>query len=147
MEEGRLTNHQTVTLARAISQPAMESIALGYLGIEQETIDSYRAAHRENTEAFNREILRLWRNKHGGDDQIQVGPLRVVKRSVNRSLIRLDKGNPENLEEIISNTSGFRGRHMGHSPLACSHKKDGCQKWRHIFHASYPTLNVLWSRH
>ena len=72
MEQGRLTNAHIVPLAREISCPNMESIALGYLGFDQEVIDSLKVAHRDNTEAFNRAILRRWANQNGGNDQVQV---------------------------------------------------------------------------
>ena len=51
----------------------MESIALGYLGFDKDIIDSLKTAHRENTEAFNREILHRWANQNPGNDQVQVG--------------------------------------------------------------------------
>ena len=72
MEEGKLTNAHIVPLARQISCQKMESIALGYLGFDQDVIDSLKTAHRENTEAFNRDILRRWANQNGGNDQVQV---------------------------------------------------------------------------
>ena len=51
----------------------MESIALGYLNIDQETIDSLKVQHRDNTEAFNREIIRIWAYKNSETDQTKVG--------------------------------------------------------------------------
>ena len=72
MEQGRLTNSEIVPLARDISCQNMESIALGYLGFDQEVIDSLKTAHRENTEAFNRAILCRWANQNPGNDQVQV---------------------------------------------------------------------------
>ena len=69
---GEITNRQYVELGRAISRPNMESIALGYLNIDQETIDSLKVQHRENTEAFNREIIRIWAYKNSESDQAKV---------------------------------------------------------------------------
>ena len=69
---GEITNRQYVELGRAISRPNMESIALGYLNIDQETIDSMKVTHRENTEAFNREIIRRWAYKHPAPEQAKV---------------------------------------------------------------------------
>ena len=55
-----LSNRQYVLLGRSISSPDMESIALGYLNFDEETIKSLRYEHRGNAEAFNRDILRRW---------------------------------------------------------------------------------------
>ena len=73
MEQGRLTNAQKVHLAREISCQNMESIALGYLGFDQEVMNSLKIAHRDNLEAFNRDILHRWTNQNDGTDQVQVG--------------------------------------------------------------------------
>ena len=78
MEQGRLTNAEIVRLAREISCQNMESIALGYLGFDQEVIDSLKIAHRENTEVFNRAILRRWANQNPGNDQVQVEYKNIV---------------------------------------------------------------------
>ena len=67
-----ITNRQYVNLGSAISRPNMESIALGYLNIEQETIDSLKVKHREDIEAFNRDILRTWAYKTAVPDQVKV---------------------------------------------------------------------------
>ena len=72
MEHGRLTTAQKARLAQKISYQSMESIALAYLGFDQEVIDSLKIAHRENMEAFNREILHRWTNQNPGNDQVQV---------------------------------------------------------------------------
>ena len=72
MEQGGLTNAHIVSLGREISCQNIESIALGYLGFDQDVIDSLKSAHRENTEAFNRDILRRWANQNPGNDQVQV---------------------------------------------------------------------------
>ena len=71
-DTGEITNRQYVALGRAISRPNMESIALGYLSIDQETIDSLKVTHRDNPEAFNREIIRKWSYKCSQSDQVQV---------------------------------------------------------------------------
>ena len=47
-----LTNTDVVRLARVISSRDMESIALGYLGIEEETIKNFKAEKRDDTEAM-----------------------------------------------------------------------------------------------
>ena len=50
----------------------MESIALGHLGVEEETIKNLKAENRENIEAFNRSLLRDWTCKNPGKDQTRV---------------------------------------------------------------------------
>ena len=72
MEDGKLTNHHKVRLARAISSSDMESIALGYLGVEEETIKNLKAEHRENIEAFNRSLIRNWMHRNAGNCQTKV---------------------------------------------------------------------------
>ena len=69
---GQLTNRQYVQLGRAISSPDMESIAIGYLNEEEETIKSLSYESRGNFEAFNRDIPKRWANKNPGSDQVQV---------------------------------------------------------------------------
>ena len=69
--DNQLTNNQIVRLARAISSRDMESIALGYLDIEEETIKNLRDVRRDNVEAFNRDIIRHWMHKNPLD-QVQV---------------------------------------------------------------------------
>ena len=69
---GRLTNRHYVRLGRAISSPDMESIALGYLNIDDEIIKSLRYEHRGNSEAFNRDILKRWAYRNPGSNQVKV---------------------------------------------------------------------------
>ena len=69
---GRLTNRHYVRLGRAISSPDMESIALGYLNINEEIIKSLRYEHRGNSEAFNRDILKKWAYRNPGANQVEV---------------------------------------------------------------------------
>ena len=69
---GRLTNRQYVRLGRAISSPDIESIALGYLNIDDEIIKSLRYEHRGNSEAFNRDILKRWAYRNPGSNQVEV---------------------------------------------------------------------------
>ena len=82
MEGGKLTNNQIVRLARAISSNDMESIGLGYLGIEEETIRNLKAEHRENIEAFNRSLIRNWTNRNAGPDQAQVYKLCLLSSAL-----------------------------------------------------------------
>ena len=71
-EKQYLTNHQYVQLGRAISSPNMESIALGYLNFDEETIKNLHYEHRGNAEAFNRDILKRWANHNSGSHQVKV---------------------------------------------------------------------------
>ena len=75
--EGQLTNNQIVRLAAAISSRDMESIALGYLGIEEETIKNFKDARRENLEAFNRDIIQHWvcKNPEPNQAEVQLFPI------------------------------------------------------------------------
>ena len=67
-----LTQKQIVDLARTISAVNMESIALGYLGLEIEHVMNLKAGNIDNPEAFNRNIIRTWSNMTV-DNQVQVG--------------------------------------------------------------------------
>ena len=67
----QLTNRQIVRLAAAISIDNMESIAEGYMDINNETVKNIRR-NESDSEAFNRAILRYWANKHT-ENQVEVG--------------------------------------------------------------------------
>ena len=69
---GQLTNDQKVRLARAMSIRNMESIALGYLGFEEETIKNRKYENKDNAEAFNRDVINTWLNKNSGINQCEV---------------------------------------------------------------------------
>ena len=69
---GQLKNNQIVRLARAISSRDMESIALGYLDIEDETIRNIKAARHGDMEGFNRDVIKTWLNMNSGIDQREV---------------------------------------------------------------------------
>ena len=71
-QSGQLTNRQYVQLGRAIPSPDMESIALGYLNFDDETIKNLHYEHRGNAEKFNRDILKRWAYKNPGPDQVKV---------------------------------------------------------------------------
>ena len=72
MDSGTLTNAQIARLARSIAAPVVESVALEYLNIDEETIGNLKFQHRGNAEAFSRDILRNWRHQNGGINQVQV---------------------------------------------------------------------------
>ena len=56
--QGNLTNYQYVHLGQVISCTKMESIALGYLNIEEGKIEQIRKARREDTEGLVREVIK-----------------------------------------------------------------------------------------
>ena len=57
---GNLTNYQYVRLSQSISCSSMESIALGYLNIDEEKIKNLKAARRDDTEGFVRDVIKEW---------------------------------------------------------------------------------------
>ena len=74
--EGRLNTRQRVRLAKAISGPDMETIALGYLDFEDEEIKSLNDEHKAHVQRINRDILQKWCNKNSGNIQTKVSLIR-----------------------------------------------------------------------
>ena len=72
MAHERLTDEQIVRLAQNISAPDMETIALGYLDMNPETVVNRKVETRGDFKAFNRDILRDWSYKNEGPDQVKV---------------------------------------------------------------------------
>ena len=70
--DGRLTTRQRVRLANAISGRNMETIALGYLGFQEEEIKNLVDEHQSQSKKINRDILQIWCNKNSGDNQTKV---------------------------------------------------------------------------
>ena len=60
---GHLKRQQIVRLAAAISAKDMTSLAEGYMDIDDATIKNKKYENKD-AEAFNREIIRHWANKH-----------------------------------------------------------------------------------
>ena len=71
------TNRQIQQLGATISQPNMESIAMGFLNIDDDTISSFRVKRGDNTEAFNRDIIIYWANKNPRN-QVKVNIFYVI---------------------------------------------------------------------
>ena len=71
-EEEHLTNRQIVRLSNAIEYKKMKAIALGYLGFTFEKLASLSQIHRDDYEAFNREIIYNWMCRNSGSDQTEV---------------------------------------------------------------------------
>ena len=57
----------------------MQPIALRYLGVEAETIKNLKAKHRENIEAFIRDIIRQWMNRNVGINQVEVRKFTITQ--------------------------------------------------------------------
>ena len=85
--EGSLINNQIVRLAQAISSREMESIALGYLGIEDPIIKNLKHENRDNMEAFNREIILHWMNKNPEPNHVQVGRFNFSADMIKNNLL------------------------------------------------------------
>ena len=71
VEKTEITN-KIVRLAAAVSPNNMETVALGYLGLEEEPIVSLRDEHKYS-DAFNRAVLRKWINMNSGHLKAKVG--------------------------------------------------------------------------
>ena len=76
---GQLSPNQIVRLARVITVDNMESIAEGYLEIEEETIKNLYHENKGKAEAFNRSVLRYWKNKNPETNQNLVSSFRYLK--------------------------------------------------------------------
>ena len=66
-----LTPAKIAELAAAISSRNMETIAVRYLDVDMESIESMRDYYRE-PESLNREITRMWSYKNSSPDQVKV---------------------------------------------------------------------------
>ena len=68
----RLSNKQVASVAEAISPKDMKTIAMGYMDINPETIETIHDENPRNLAGFKREILRIWMNRHSRGDQVKV---------------------------------------------------------------------------
>ena len=50
----------------------MAAIAEGYMDIDDATIKNKKSENKDDAEAFNREIIRIWRNRYSGSNQVKV---------------------------------------------------------------------------
>ena len=66
-DPNHLTPRQIVRLAAAISANNMTAIAEGYMGISDETIKNKKYENKDDAQAFNREIIKVWIYKNSGD--------------------------------------------------------------------------------
>ena len=67
-----ISNNMIVRLAEAISAKNLEVMAMKYMGIEWETLENLKRQHREDVQAFSRDVIRKWCYMNSGPDQIQV---------------------------------------------------------------------------
>ncbi len=74
-EVGKLTQPQLVRLACNITPDDAETLGLGYLEVKPAEVKTLKSKHRENTEAFKRDIITRWTNEpsNKGPQQVQVG--------------------------------------------------------------------------
>ena len=70
--DGYLTTKQIARLAPTISSVDMETIALGYLDLDEEWIASMRVEKAQQLEAFNRAVIRKWANMNSTPKQVKV---------------------------------------------------------------------------
>ena len=59
-------------LAESISVTNMETIALNYMKIPFETVETLKYDHRGNATALNRSLLNLWKCMNTGGNRVQV---------------------------------------------------------------------------
>ena len=71
-DSDQLSPKQIVRLARTISADNMSAIAEGYMDIDDATIKNKKSENKDDAEAFNREIIKIWRNKYSGSDEVKV---------------------------------------------------------------------------
>ena len=77
----QLIPRQIIRIAAAIKVNNMAAIAEGYLDIDDETIKNKKYENKDDTHAFNREMLKVWlcKNPH---NQVKVS-LKIQLRFVN----------------------------------------------------------------
>ena len=68
---GNLTPRQIVRIAATISVNLLITIAEGYMDINDEIIKNMQVENKDDTDAFKREIIKVWRHKNP-EDQVKV---------------------------------------------------------------------------
>ena len=86
-ESQQLTENQIVRLSAVISRKAMKGIALGYMGIDDLSLENIEVSNREDHEGFKREVIRNWGYRHP-ENQIQVRSFISPKMVMQVSLIK-----------------------------------------------------------
>ena len=78
-----LTRKQIVSLGAAISAENMAAIAEGYMDISDETIKNLQYENKGQAEAFNREVIKLWKNQNPENQaQVNIISLRIFHQTV-----------------------------------------------------------------
>ena len=78
-DPNQLTPSQIVRLAAPISMNNMATIAEGYMDIDDATIKNRKSENKDDAEAFNREIIKIWRNRYSGSNQVKVSRFQISK--------------------------------------------------------------------
>ena len=73
----QLRPRQIVRLAAAIPANNMAVIAEGYLDIDDATIKNIKYENKDDAQAFNREIIKLWAYKNP-ENQVKVSLMNVL---------------------------------------------------------------------
>ena len=95
-----LTRKQIVRLASAISADNMASIAEGYMDIDDATIKNLQYENKCNAEAFNREIIKRWKNQNPGN-QVEVNIMDLT------TVIKISKLNSKKMPLFFQNFTVF----------------------------------------
>ncbi len=76
-EDGKLTKDQVSSLAveTCIATRHVEVLATQFLRIGAETVETLRKKHAEDPEAFKRDVLWAWAERHPEENQVQVRDL------------------------------------------------------------------------
>ena len=67
-----LSDDQLERLSQVTVATKMETIAIGHLKIQSETVANLKITHQGNTTGFNRAVLTVWKCMNPGDNQAQV---------------------------------------------------------------------------
>ena len=115
-----LSPRQIVRLAAAISANNMAAIAEGYMGISDETIKNIKFENKDDAKGFNREIIKLWRNKTP-DNQVTVSEFFVTREILDIEeewkaplLAQTEADRPISHRYFRRQYGGHRGRLHGH---------------------------------
>ncbi len=67
----RLTPSQIARLGAVFAPDKLESVALGFLGLESETLATLKSSARENIDGYKRGVLQNWANR-GMENNVRV---------------------------------------------------------------------------
>ena len=77
-KKGSLTDHKIAQLATKLAPEDMINIAALYLKLKDAIIKTIKYEH-PGGESFKKELLRRWRNKNPGEDQVKVSTFRITQ--------------------------------------------------------------------